>query len=426
MALVFIVFVLLLILGVPVAFATGIAGTLYFLQNTQIPMMQIAQLALTQVQNVNLLAVPLFIFAGNLMNSCGITSRLLGLADILTGHMKGGMAQTSVVMSTLMGGVSGSSTADAAMESRVLGPTMLKSGYPRGYAAAVIGYTSLITSTIPPGVNLVVYGTSGNVSIGRLFMGGLMVGIYMMITLMIVVSVTSNKRGFKPSRERRATAKEVFNNVRSSFWALLFPIILLVGIRLGLFTASEVGAFACVYAMIIGFFVYRELTWKTFKETVKNSAIDVGGIMLIMAMTGIFGYGINVDKVPQAVTSVMLSISSNPTIVMLMILALLFLLGMFMDGGVIVLLLTPILLPVARSVGMDPVFFGLIMCTICCMGILTPPVGIAMYIVCGVLDVPMKEWIKESIPFLVAISILLVIMVLFPQLVTFLPNLVYN
>ena len=178
--------------------------------------------------------------------------------------------------------------------------------------------------------------------------------------------------------------------------------------------------------MIIGFFVYRELTWKTFKETVKNSAIDVGGIMLIMAMTGIFGYGINVDKVPQAVTSVMLSISSNPTIVMLMILALLFLLGMFMDGGVIVLLLTPILLPVARSVGMDPVFFGLIMCTICCMGILTPPVGIAMYIVCGVLDVPMKEWIKESIPFLVAISILLVIMVLFPQLVTFLPNLVYN
>lgn len=426
MLLVFIVFLVLLMIGFPVAYAIGISGCMYFLQNSGIPFLQTAQLALTQIQSVNLLAVPLFIFAGNLMNLCGITERLLGLAGILTRHMYGGMAQTSVVMSTLMGGVSGSSTADAAMESRVLGPTMIENGYSRGYTAVVIGFTSLITSTIPPGVNLIVYGTSGNVSIGRLFMAGLMSGLYMMIGLMITVHFTSKKRNYKPPYSVRATFKEIGKETLKSFWALLFPIILLVGIRTGWFTASEVGSFACVYAMVVGTFIYREVNKRNFLECLRTSISDVGGIMFMISMTGIFGYGIPVDKIPQKVTTLLLSVTNNPTLILLMILLLLLIMGMFMDGGVIVLLLTPILLPVAKTIGLDPVFFGIVMCTVCCLGILTPPVGVAMYIVCGTLKVSMKEWMKESIPFLICIVIVILILVLLPDLVTFLPNLIYK
>ena len=426
MLIVFIVFLILLFMGLPVAFAVGISGVTYFLQHTEIPMLQIAQLALSQIQSVNLLAVPLFIFAGNLMNLCGITDRLLGLAAIVTRHMYGGMAQTSVVMSTLMGGVSGSSTADAAMEARVLGPTMIKSGYSRGYTAVVIGYTSLITSTIPPGVNLIVYGTTGSVSVGRLFTAGLMSGLYMMVALMLTVHFTSKKRGYRPPNPTKASFKEIMREIRSSFWALLFPVILLVGIRLGVFTASEVGSFACVYAMVVGIFIYRQVSVKDFIKCLRTSISDVGGIMFMISLTGVFGYGIPVEKLPQKVTAMLLSMTSSSTLILIMIVALLFLLGMLMDCGVIVLLLTPILLPVAKAIGLDPVFFGIVMCTVCCLGILTPPVGVAMYIVCGTLKVSMPTWIKESIPFLITIVILLLTFILFPGLITFLPDLVYG
>lgn len=426
MLIVFIVFLLLLALGMPVAFAVGISGCMYFLQHAEIPLLQVAQLSLSQIQNVNLLAVPLFIFAGNLMNLCGITDRLLSLASILTRHMYGGMAQTSVVMSTLMGGISGSSTADAAMESRILGPTMIKNGYSRGYSAVVIGYTSLITSTIPPGVNLIVYGTTGSVSVGRLFTGGLMCGIYMMIALMITVHFTSKKRGYRPEGARRARFSEIWHEIIRSFWALLFPILLLVGIRIGLFTASEVGSFACIYALVVGVLIYKEVNWQSFVECLRISVSDIGGIMFMISMTGVFGYGIPVDKIPQKLTTLMLSVTDSTVLITFMILFLLFILGMFMDGGVIVLLLTPILLPVARTIGLDPVFFGLVMCTICCLGILTPPVGVAMYIVCGILKVSMPEWIKESVPFLITIIIVIALLVLFPDLATFLPDLIYG
>lgn len=426
MLIVFIVFLLLLALGMPVAFAVGISGCMYFLQHAEIPLLQVAQLSLSQIQNVNLLAVPLFIFAGNLMNLCGITDRLLSLASILTRHMYGGMAQTSVVMSTLMGGISGSSTADAAMESRILGPTMIKNGYSRGYSAVVIGYTSLITSTIPPGVNLIVYGTTGSVSVGRLFTGGLMCGIYMMIALMITVHFTSKKRGYRPEGARRAGFSEIWHEIIRSFWALLFPILLLVGIRIGLFTASEVGSFACIYALVVGVLIYKEVNWQSFVECLRISVSDIGGIMFMISMTGVFGYGIPVDKIPQKLTTLMLSMTDSTVLITFMILFLLFILGMFMDGGVIVLLLTPILLPVARTIGLDPVFFGLVMCTICCLGILTPPVGVAMYIVCGILKVSMPEWIKESVPFLITIIIVIALLVLFPDLATFLPDLIYG
>lgn len=425
MILVFIVFLVLLFAGIPVGYAIGMSGLMFFFQHPEIPFTTVVQLPITQTQNITLLAVPLFIFAGNLMNASGLTNKLIELSTLLTGHMRGGSAQVSVVLSTLMGGVSGSSNADAAMEARILGPDMLRQGYSRGYTACVIGFTSLITSTIPPGVGMILYGTVGNVSIGRLFTAGLLVGIVMMILYMFVVWLTSVKAGYKPVREKRATAREIGHNLKTSWWALVFPILLLVGLRLGIFTASEVGAFACMYAILVGTFVYKQLNWKNFKQTMHGAIIDVGGIMLMISMSGIFGYGVPIDKIPQTVTTLITNLTDNRYIVIILVIAFQIIAGMFMEGSIIILLTTPILLPLVTSFGIDPVVFGLITSVVVTMGILTPPVGVAMYTVCGILDCPLQDYLKNSWPFILAVIVMAGFMILFPQVVMFLPNLLF-
>ncbi|MCI8649443.1 MAG: TRAP transporter large permease [Anaerotruncus sp.] len=426
MVLVVIVFVILLAIGTPVGFSIAISGTMFFLQHPEFPTTTIVQLPISQTQNITLLAVPLFVFAGSLMNASGITSRLIKLSMLLCGHMRGGMAQVSVVLSALMGGVSGSSNADAAMESRILGPEMERQGYPKGYTGAVIGYTSLITSTIPPGVGMILYGTIGEVSIGRLFAAGIAAGLLMTIILMGMVAVTSRIRGFKPARETRASFREILDSLKETIWALIFPLLLLFGIRFGLFTPSEVGACACVYALVVGFFIYRELTIPKLIETLKEAIVDVGAIMFMISMSGIFGYGIPIDKIPQKMTTFITSITSEPLIVMTIVVLFLLLFGMFMEGSVVILLLTPILLPLIKNFGFDPVFFGVLMSIVVTTGILTPPVGVAMYTVCGVLECKMQEFLKESLPFLVAVLVEVALLCIFPQLILWVPKLMYG
>lgn len=423
---VFIVFLLMLLIGVPVAFAIAASGMVFFLQNPQFPFTHIAQLPLTQTQSISMLAIPLFIFAGNLMNQGGVTKRLVSLATLLTGHMSGGLAQTSVVLSTLMGGISGSATADAAMEARILGPDMLKNGYSKGFSANVLTFTSLITATIPPGVGLITYGTTGNVSIGKLFSAGIFVGLYMMIVLMLTVHFIAKRRGYKPARQKHASLKEILENLKETIWAVMFPIFLLVGIRMGFFSPSEVGAFACFYAIAVGVFVYKELTLDHFLTALKDSIYDIGAIMMIVAMTALFGYGIPVDKIPQKLTALMTGITTNPALILLLIILLLTFVGMFMEGTVVILLLTPILLPMCKSVGIDPVHLGLLMCTIVTMGVNTPPVGMSMYTVNTILGCSLQEYTKEMIPFITAILMAIGLLAFFPDIVLFLPNLFFG
>lgn len=423
---VFIVFLLMLLIGVPVAFAIAASGIVFFLQNPQFPFTHIAQLPLTQTQSISMLAIPLFIFAGNLMNQGGVTKRLVSLATLLTGHMSGGLAQTSVVLSTLMGGISGSATADAAMEARILGPDMLKNGYSKGFSANVLTFTSLITATIPPGVGLITYGTTGNVSIGKLFSAGIFVGLYMMIVLMLTVHFIAKRRGYKPARQKHASLKEILENLKETIWAVMFPVFLLVGIRMGFFSPSEVGAFACFYAIAVGIFVYKELTLDHFLTALKDSIYDIGAIMMIVAMTALFGYGIPVDKIPQKLTALMTGITTNPALILLLIILLLTFVGMFMEGTVVILLLTPILLPMCKSVGIDPVHLGLLMCTIVTMGVNTPPVGMSMYTVNTILGCSLQEYTKEMIPFITAILMAIGLLAFFPDIVLFLPNLFFG
>lgn len=428
MTLVLISFVLFLLMGMPIAFVIGVSAFLYFVTQPMLPFGSAVQTVVLQSQSFAFLAVPFFIFAGNLMNASGITSRLLGLARLVTRRMYGGTAQISVVMSTLMGGVSGSATADAAMETRILGPEMIRLGYKKGYIVAVNCVSALITATIPPSLGLIIFGFVGEVSIGRLFAGGIIPGIMMMVFLMITTSLTSRFNKYDPPQEGapQVSLREIGANLKDSIWALMFPVILIVGIRFGLFTPSESGAFAVVYAIIIGALVYKELTWTNFKEALITSIKDNGVIMLIIAMSGPFSYAITWVRLPVLLSNFIFGMTTNPQLLVLIILGFLFVTGMVVDSNVNFILLTPIFLPMVQSLGVDPIHFGVMMATVVTLGVMTPPIGAALYTVCGIIDCPPEEYTKESIPFMFAVLLELAIIVFFPQVVTFIPNLIFG
>lgn len=426
MTLVFVLFGAFLILGMPVAFAIGIAGFVFFLQQPHLPLTMPVQLIVSETQNFNLLAIPMFVFAGNLMNETGITKRLMKFASVLTGHMYGGLAQVSVVLSTMMGGVTGSSIADASMEARILGPTMNEKGYKKAYSAGVHAFSSLITIAIPPGIGLVLYGSIGEVSVGRLFAGGLVPGFLMASFFMITVSITSRKKGYLPEREKMAPLGEIFREFSRSIWAILFPFLLIFGLRFGWLVPSEAGAFASVYALIVGIVIYRELKWKNFVNTVKVTIGDIGMIMFLIALSALVSYGLKWEMIPQQLSQLFLGLSNNPMVILLILLFFLLMLGTLIDSTVIILLLTAILVPVARQLGLDLVYFGVVMVITCATGLLTPPVGLTMYAVCSVMECSVADFMKESWPFLVCLIIVLALIVFIPELITFVPNLLFG
>lgn len=428
MTLLLVCFVGFMLMGMPIAFVIGIAGFAYFLSQPQLPFEIAVQMTVQQSQSFAFLAVPFFIFAGNLMNVSGITSRLLSLARLLTRRMYGGTAQVSVVMSTLMGGVSGSATADAMMETRILGPEMLRIGYKKGYIVAVNCTTALITATIPPSLGFIIFGFVGEVSIGRLFAGGIIPGILMMFFLMATTSITSRYHKYDPPRpdSPKFSLAELAKNLKDSIWALLFPILLIVGIRFGVFTPSESGAFAVIYAIIIGKFVYKELTWEKFKNALVTSFKDNGAIMLLIALSGSFQWALTWVQLPVVLSKFIFGITTNPQLLMIIMLIFLFITGMFVDSNVNFLLLTPIFLPMVKSLGVDPVHFGVLMATVVTLGVMTPPVGAALYSVCGIMDCKVEDYTKAALPFFAAIMLELCLLVFFPGLVTWIPNMIFG
>lgn len=425
MAIVAILFVVFLAVGMPLAFAIGIASVPYFFMES-IPLQIITQKMTTSTQSFALLAVPFFVFAGNLMNETGITRRMIKFATVLTGNMHGGLAQVSLVLSGLMGGVSGSATADAAMEARILGPDMIKQGYSKGFTAAILAMGGLITATIPPSLGLIMYGCIGEVSIGRLFMGGFVPGILVMAAMMLATSITAKKRGYARMVEKRVPLREVGKCALDSIWALMFPVILIVGIRSGLFTASEAGAFAVVYAFIIGKFVYKELSFKQLLKTLQQTAKDLGVIMLIIITAAVFGYAVVMDRLPQFLSQFIIGLCGNKYVALFVILAFLLVIGMFMEATANCMILIPIFMPIIKSFGIDPVHFGMLFMLVNTMGGMTPPVGVTMYTSCSLLGCPIEKYSRDAIPFVVAVLAVIVLLVFVPDLVLFLPNLVFG
>jgi TRAP-type transport system large permease protein len=415
-------FLALMFLGMPVAFAVGVSSLVFFLTSDTIPAQIGVQRIASATQSFPLLAVPLCVLAGNLMNVSGITDRIISLAKVLTGWITGGLAQVAIVVSALMGGVSGSAVADAAMEARILGPAMLKQGFSRGFSCAVIAVGSLITATIPPSIGLILYGFLGNVSIGKLFIGGVIPGLLMTFLLMGMTWVIATKRGYKPDGKFPGF-RELLRELNYSKWALLFPVFLVIGIRFGIFTPSEVGAFAVVYAIAVGVFAYRQLDWKKFNEALRHSVHDIGMIMLIIMLSAMIGYVISLEQVPAHAAEWIVGVTQNQYVLLSMLIVFILLLGMFLESTVITLLLTPILVPIVIKAGIDPVHFGLVMMTSTTLGSMTPPVGVAMFTVCGLLKTPLDEYTKEAIPLILAVIALIFTMAFVPQIVLFLPNL---
>ncbi len=423
MTLLALTFLALMLLGLPIAFAIGIAGFTFFLTNGTIPVSIGVQQVATASQSFPLLAVPFFILAGHMMNHSGITTRLIKCSNTLVSWMAGGLAQVCIVLSTLMGGVSGAAVADAAMEARILGPDLIARGYSRGFTSAVIAVGSLITATIPPSLGLILYGFVGGVSIGRLFLAGVIPGLLMMALLMTTTWVIARRRNYRSESVGRPTVRSVLRAVAEAKWALIFPLALLVAIRGGLFTPSEVGAFAVVYAVLVGFFAHRELTGAGLSAALGEAVADTGMIMLIILFSGMVGYAIIFEQAPQTIAAAMTSLTHQPLLIVALILVFLFVAGLFIESTVLVLLLTPIFLPIVRPLGVNDVHFGILMMTIVTLGSMTPPVGVCMYTVCSLLKCPVEEYIVESIPFVGAVLVLVVILALWPGLVLFLPDL---
>ena len=426
MALIGIAFVILMVIGMPVAFATGISGFIFFFTTQGMPMSIGVQKIASMSQSFPLLAVPFFVLAGHLMNESGITARLLKVALISVGWMSGGLAQVAIVLSTLMGGVSGSAVADAAMEARILGPTMVAKGYGKGFSAAAIAVGSLITATIPPSIGLILYGFVGNVSIGRLFLAGIIPGVLMMAVLMLTTYLIAKKRKYVVADSKRPTFMALGLACWDAKWALLFPVALVLAIRGGLFTPSEVGSAAVVYALAIGFFAHRELTMEKVWRSFGQATSDVGLIMLIILMSGMVGYATIYLQVPQELAGWMLEGITDPNMIVLVILIFLLVAGLALDSTVMVLLLTPIFVPIITQVGMDPVHFGILMMSIVTLGGMTWPSGSAMFAVCSLMNVSIEEYSIESIPFISAVVALIAVLLFMPDLVLWLPRLAFG
>jgi tripartite ATP-independent transporter DctM subunit len=426
MTLVAILFFLFMLMGMPVPFAFGISGVAFFLLHPTLPLTMPVQQVLSQTQNFLLLAIPLFIFAGNLLNETGITERVMKLASVLTGHMRAGLAQSNMVIAASLGGITSSAIGDAAMLSRVLGPGMMKKGYSGGFSAAVIGCSALITTMIPPGIGLVLYGSIAEVSIGRLFAAGMIPGILMTIFLMVAVGLRAKQKGYLPEREKRPPLKEIAKTFVDCIWAFLFPVILIAGLRFGMFTPSEAGAFACVYAVVIGVIVYKQFSWKGMLQTLENTVVDVGMVMLLIALSATFSYGIVWDQIPQKMAEFMLGISSTPWMVMLIIIVFLLIAGTAMDSTVLILMLTSILTPIAEQVNVNLVHFGIIMVLTLTVGLLTPPEGAVLYIVCTIFKCSLWDFVKEGWLFMLSVVVVVILVIFWPDLALWLPNLTFG
>ncbi|EGQ26474.1 dicarboxylate:H+ TRAP-T family tripartite ATP-independent transporter [Sporosarcina newyorkensis 2681] len=417
--------IIFFLLNVPIAFALIISTALYFLFNDDFSSMVIIQRMVGGLESVPLLAIIFFITAGILMNYTGITSRMLRFAEVITRPLPGALAQVNVVLSTLMGGLSGSNIADAAMQAKVLVPEMEKKGYDKGFATALTAATSLITPIIPPGIALIMYGYIGNVSIGKLFMAGVVPGIALCIMMMIYVHIYAKKHKLEVGDKKKVTWKEFFLTGKDAILALLLPVIIIGGIRLGFFSATEAGAIAVLYALILGLLIYREMSIKqmigALVETVHTSA----SILIIIAAGSAFAWVLSLEQVPQRMTEFMTGFISSPMLFFIIVMIFLLLIGMFIEGNVALVILTPLFMPMLFEYGIDPVHFGIFFIVCLSIGTLTPPLGTIMFVTCSITGTKIEEFIKHSIPFLILLIIAALIIAFIPAISLFLPNLLF-
>lgn len=422
-----IVMVVLFALGTPIAFAIAISALSFFLvASDEVPLNIFVQKMVTATDSYPLLAIPFFVLAGAIMNRAGITRKLLALADALVGHVTGALAQMCTVLATLLGGLTASSSADAAMLAKVLGPEMTRHGYSPAFAAVITSCAAIITALIPPSIGLIIYGYIADASIGRLFVGGIVPGLMLAGSLMIVTAIISKRRGYLPLRQVRASRAELFTAFRDALWALSIPVFIIAGIRYGIFTPTEAGAITVLYVILVGLFAYRSLRLADLPKLLQETALDTASVMLMICAASAFGFYLAWERIPPQMAAWLVSLTQDPTMLLLLINVMLILLGTAVEGTSALIILTPIFVPILVKLGIDPVHFGIVLVTNLTIAGVTPPVGQMMFISSQVLKVPMDDYTMEVLPFLGAMLVVLVLLTLFPQLTLWLPNLMYG
>ncbi len=422
-AAIFAVLFLFIMLGLPIALCMGVTAVLFFVALGQADVLLMLPARMySGTTSFTLLAIPFFILAGNLMNTGGMTQRLVHFAQCLVGHIRGGLGHVTVVTNMIMAGMSGSAVADATGTATILIPAMEKAGYPRSFSAALVGAASTIGPIIPPSIPFVLFGSITGTSVGRLFLGGFLPGVLMGIFLMITVAILSKRRGYR--REERVGRRELLIATLQATPAWGAPIIIIGGILAGVFTPTEAAVAASMYALILGILVYGEIKltdlprilWETIQATVQ--------VLFIVAAANIFGFLLVRQQVPMALVEGMMSLSATPWIILLIINVILLLLGCFMEAIAIMLLTIPIFMPLVSRVGVDPVHFGVVLTLNLMVGLLTPPVGMVLYAVSSISKVPLWPLAKELAPYILALVVCLGLVTYVPGLVVWIPNLV--
>tara|TARA_R110002020_G_scaffold29585_1_gene93310 strand:+ start:2750 stop:4030 length:1281 start_codon:yes stop_codon:yes gene_type:complete len=421
-ALLIILLLSLFVVGVPIAFSMLVVSLVYF-TITPASDIVVVQRMVTALNSFPLLAVPFFVLTGTIMARGGIAERLIEFAEVLVGHMRGGLAQVNVMNSVLLGGMSGSATADAAIDSKVLVPIMVRKGYPLGFASALTATSSIFSPILPPSISLVIYGLMASVSIGDLFISGVGVGLLMMVVMMATVYWLSLRNGYAAARSHRASLREVLSSGRRSFFALLMPVLLLVGLRIGVFTPTELAAVSVVYALLVAMVVYREIAFRDLLGILKEASFNTAMIMIIVAAAGALGLVVTYEQVPMKLQGLFEAATVTPIAFMLLVSVVLLLLGTIMEPLSLMIILIPVLAPMAQNMGIDPIQFGLVLVLLFTIGGITPPVGTVAFTVCAITGCPLGQFSRAFLPFLVGLLFCVLALILFPPLTTFLPSL---
>jgi tripartite ATP-independent transporter DctM subunit len=419
------IFAFCVIIGIPVAFALGIAAASAFFYEG-LPLIIVFQRIISGINIFSLMAIPFFIFAGELMFHGGIAIRLVRLASAAVGAMRGGLGIVNVFSSMLFGGISGSAVADISALGSILIPVMKEKGYDDDYAVNVTVTSSIAGIMIPPSHNMILFAVAagGGISISKLFLAGVVPGVVMCICLAIAAYVVAVKRGYRS--ETFPGMRALALNFATALPGLFTAVIIVGGVLSGVFTVTESGAFGTIYALVVTIFVYRALTWENFKLAVVNSVRTTSMVMILVACSAAFAYMLTFFQVPSRMIDMMLGISENPIVIILMINVMLLILGMIMDMAALILICTPIFLPVALMIGIDPLQFGMILMMNLGLGLCTPPVGACLFVGCAVGNVPIERAVRTIWPFYAAILIALMLTTFVPAISLTLPNFLAN
>jgi tripartite ATP-independent transporter DctM subunit len=418
--LVILAFLLLFVLGFPVVIAIGAPCVVYIFAK-DLPIDLVAQRALYALDSFPLVAVPVFLFVGSLMNSAGISNYIYKFADTAVGRLPGGLAQVNIFGSLVFAGMSGSALADIGGIGRIEIDAMKKKGFSTPFAAAVTSSSAIVGPIFPPSIPLIIYGTVTGVSVIQLLLGGILPGLLCVAMLMLMTGWLAVRRKY-PRAERWPTAGELWRDFKPAFPAIVAPLVLIGGMLMGYFTPTEIAAVTVAYALLISSLYYRELTWKGVLAAAFETIRASTGILIIVAVAALFGWILSVEQVPQKLTGIMLGISTEPWVLLLLVNLLLIVVGMFLDSTTAILVIAPILAKPLVMAGVDPVHLGMVVVFNLMIGLLTPPMGLALYLVADIAKVSMKDVLKQMLPYYVPLIVTLLLITYVPGLTTWLPR----